>query len=187
MFALEKNQRKIEIIRVKKLLQDWMEIEKSREPFVVAEQEVQHQINIGKLTLNTRVDRVDQTEANQSILIDYKTGKASIKDWLDERPDEPQLPLYAINTEHLSGLAFAQIRRDELRFKGFTKPPTELIQCKPLKSDIAWEEQMLNWKYHLEQLANQFYEGEASVSPKNGEQTCRYCAYKTLCRITEKN
>ena len=46
------------------------------------------------------------------IIIDYKTGLAKPADWLTERPDAPQLPLYAILSQapRLEAVAFAQVR-----------------------------------------------------------------------------
>jgi len=61
-------------------------------------------VQIGPLHLNLRIDRVDET-AGGELVIDYKTGRAATNDWLSERPDAPQLPLYAVvsDAERLGG------------------------------------------------------------------------------------
>jgi hypothetical protein len=32
-------------------------------------------------------------------VIDYKTGEAKVAAWLGDRPDEPQLPMYALGRQ----------------------------------------------------------------------------------------
>ena len=41
------------------------------------------------------IDRVDRLADGARVLIDYKTGNAAA-DWRGERPDNPQLPIYAL-------------------------------------------------------------------------------------------
>jgi ATP-dependent helicase/nuclease subunit B len=50
------------------------------------------------------------------IILDYKTGSAAPADWLGPRPDEPQLPLYAVvsNNPNLAAVAFASVRPGNL-------------------------------------------------------------------------
>lgn len=40
-----------------------------------------HHISLGGLQLKLKVDRIDQLENGQHVLIDYKTGQASARDW----------------------------------------------------------------------------------------------------------
>ena len=78
-------------------------------------------VRVGPLRLSVRMDRVDEVEGGE-VLIDYKTGDASPNDWLTERPDAPQLPLYAILSEadRLQGVAFGLVRAGEGRgLKGY--------------------------------------------------------------------
>jgi ATP-dependent helicase/DNAse subunit B len=42
----------------------------------------------------------------------------------------------------------------------------------------AWQEALLH-------LAEEFLRGEASVDPKHGAETCKYCPLPGLCRIAE--
>src|ERR1700747_974209 len=53
-------------------------------------------VSVGGLKLRLRADRIDLLENGQRLLLDYKSGEVSVKDWEGERPDEPQRPLYAI-------------------------------------------------------------------------------------------
>ena len=162
-----------------------MEIEKRRPPFSILSEEKQQTIQLGKLTFKIRIDRIDQHN-NEKIIIDYKTGKTSITDWQGERPNEPQLPLYAVHTKNLAGILFAQLRADEIRFKGITKPDITIEQCQTADDEASWEHMLDDWEKTLEQLADDFHEGDARVAPKQGEQTCQYCDYRSLCRVDER-
>ena len=99
--------------RLRDLLQPWLDKELERSPFAVQPVEQRQQFKLGPLTLDLRIDRIDETAAGLLIL-DYKTGDANPSHWKGERPDEPQLPLYAVLTQQfeqqLAGVAFALLR-----------------------------------------------------------------------------
>src|SRR5690554_341004 len=79
--------------RLVRLLTLWLEQEKTRPPFKVIAVEEAQDIVFSGLQLKLRIDRIDQLESGDLLLIDYKTGSPKMKSWLSERPDEPQLPL----------------------------------------------------------------------------------------------
>jgi ATP-dependent helicase/nuclease subunit B len=171
--------------RLQKLLGPWLEQELARPPFVVkALEQNLPDVAIGPLRLSIRVDRVDETEGGD-VLIDYKTGRAATKDWLTERPDAPQLPLYAVvaETERLGGVAFGLVRAGkEMSWKSFAA--SEDAMLKPGKMDGAsFEDQVDGWRRHLTTLAEQFAAGDARVRPKNFPQTCQYCQQRLVCRV----
>ena len=45
------------------------------------------------------------------------------------------------------------------------------------------DQQIEAWRYVLEQLANDFSAGKATVSPKEYPFTCTHCAQRLLCRL----
>src|SRR5207248_10431101 len=96
-----------------KLLRPWLELELKREEFTVIHTEKRDDAaHIGQLHLKVRMDRIDRGESGLTI-IDYKTGKTRTADWDGDRPDAPQLPLYAViasEAEPVAEIAFARIR-----------------------------------------------------------------------------
>ena len=96
--------------RLAAVLTPWLDVELERPPFEVLAMEQELETTVGPLHLKLRVDRIDQTPAGPLIL-DYKTGQAETIQWLSDRPEKPQLPLYAIATQPPpSGIAFATLR-----------------------------------------------------------------------------
>ena len=118
------------------------------------------------------------------MLIDYKTGSPTPAQWDGDRPDEPQLPVYAVTSGlDLAAVAFAQIRVGDLRFKGTATSAEVLPGAKP--NDIEWETQLAQWRSVLEKLAADFRDGVATVDPKTPGKTCEYCGLQSLCRVAE--
>jgi probable DNA repair protein len=167
--------------RLRSVLLKWLDLELQRSPFTVTAREQQKHIQIGPLTLSLRMDRVDQLEGGGTLLIDYKTGSRSTPhDWEGERPDDPQLPLYALlpEAENLQGLAFAKIRPGSMKWLGYGPIP------RPSAMEHATiDEQIEAWRFVLENLAHDFANGKAEVSPKDFPFTCTHCQQRLLCRL----
>jgi len=174
--------------RLRRLLNWWLELELERAlPFEVklSEKEFKN-VPVGPLLLNVRMDRVDEV-AGGEVLIDYKTGSATPNDWLTDRPDAPQLPLYAIVSEadRLKGVAFGLVRAGEGReLKGYAVSEG-VLPGKPVKLTEAatLEEQVQRWRQVLVKLAEEFYAGDAQVRPKQYPATCERCGQRLLCRL----
>jgi ATP-dependent helicase/nuclease subunit B len=173
--------------RLRRLLSGWLNLELERAPFTVKLSEKEFKdISVGPLRLSVRMDRVDEVEGGE-VLIDYKTGAASPNDWLTERPDAPQLPLYAILSEadRLKGVAFGLVRAGVGReLKGYAVGEGVLLG-KPtrLKETATFEEQVDRWRQVLVKLAEEFHAGEARVHPKSYPKTCERCGQRLLCRL----
>jgi ATP-dependent helicase/nuclease subunit B len=169
--------------RLLRLLGSWLDLERARPEFVVKLSEKNfNDVRIGPLRLSVRVDRVDVT-AGGELLIDYKTGAASPNDWLTERPDAPQLPLYAVLSEtEVKGVAFGLVRAGkEMGLKGYAGADGILVKAARMK--MPMEMQVEEWRRVLEGLANAFHAGDARVAPKSYPMTCRHCAQRELCRL----
>ncbi len=174
-------------------LSEWMQYEATRQPFIVDKREERlADVSLGELKLNLRADRIDELPDGSHLLIDYKTGEVSVAAWKGERPDEPQLPLYATygNVDHVSGLLFAQIRAGKAAFIGRAANAQQtLLADLPAVSSLVnqpYDQNMYDaWQQALLQLADEFLHGEASVDPKHGTETCKYCPLPGLCRVAE--
>jgi RecB family exonuclease len=171
--------------RLQNLLRPWLEIELARPPFTVnlSEKELKD-VQIGPLRLSVRVDRVDIGESGE-IIIDYKTGVANPDEWLSDRPDAPQLPLYAVLSEaaQLEAVAFGQVRAGkEMGLQGFAASDKTGIRMPRQRPDDL-KEQVEEWRQVLTSLAEDFSRGDIRVRPKSYPTTCTYCAQRLLCRI----
>ena len=179
----------IETDRLQNVLHDWLKLEREREPFIVIAREKNHEIKLGNFTIQTRMDRIDQLPDNRLMVIDYKTGANKISSWMSERPDEPQLPLYAIAyNRKIAVVAFAQIKYSDMKFIGLADGRSfSKIECvsksRYTKTSGDWHVLVNSWKKNLSTLIHDFSIGKAQVDPKNRHTTCRYCDLPMLCRI----
>ena len=181
--------------RLLSLLLDWLQFEADhRKPFVVTQREEKlSDVSIGPLRLDIRVDRIDTNlnagEPGGDIILDYKTGAATPRDWLGPRPNAPQLPLYAVvaNNTDLAAVVFASVRPGTLMgIAGYEAGGNGQsgILPKPAKLNaVSLAAQVDEWREVLTSLAEQFHDGDASVLPKHYPQTCQYCEQRLLCRL----
>lgn len=183
---------RIEKRRLHRLIERWLDLEKERGPFTVIAQEQDLKARIANLDINMQVDRIDQLDDGRHIIIDYKTGRTSPNAWFDERPEQPQLPLYCITSpQGIDGIAFGQVRIDDMRFKGIANEdphiPGVVSVAEYQHEDIAasWQEQISTWQTILERLGNDFCAGKAEVAPKDPVTSCQYCECQNFCRIRE--
>src|SRR5437870_2837046 len=95
--GLEGRFAELERERLARLAREWLEVEKKRSGFQVIFIEQRQTIAVAGLEFSGRIDRMDRLEKGGHALIDYKTGQATRNAWLGERPDDPQLPLYAVS------------------------------------------------------------------------------------------
>ena len=173
----------LERMRLAKLARDWLEVEKKRAPFEVAAREEKRKLKVAGLELSGRIDRLDRLASGGHALIDYKSGRPTPNAWQGERPDDPQLPLYALSApEEISALAYAKLQTGAMRYMGFARDKDKGFVAEAKD----WSALVNGWKQSLEALGAGFAAGDARVDPKDGLATCRYCDLQTLCRIHER-
>ncbi len=172
--------------RLERLVLDWLAYEQDRAPFRILHQEAEINITFGGIQFTLRMDRVDELSDGRHALIDYKSGLTDLKNWEGDRPDQPQLPLYALTAElDLAAVLFAQIKRGDLAFKGFSHG--DGIVPEIAAPEMGWQPQLDEWRVVLERLAADFRGGYAAVDPKTPKETCKFCGLTALCRITERD
>jgi probable DNA repair protein len=180
--------------RLIRLVTEWLDYEATRIDFEVTETEAARTIHIAGLAFDLRLDRIDRLIDNSLLVIDYKSGEVSPKSWNLPRPDDVQLPLYAgfalEPAEKLGGLVFAKVRAGNYEFAGRVGDAKatllgNLSNSSGLVKDSLTAEQLIDWRAHIEQLAEDFLAGRAEVDPREYPKTCERCGLQTLCRIQE--
>jgi ATP-dependent helicase/DNAse subunit B len=177
--------RQRERTRLNGLLGKWLAAEAEREPFAVEllEQGAQTASHAG-LEFSVRIDRVDRLRDGARVLIDYKSGLAGA-DWRGDRPDNPQLPMYALlHPEALVAVAYGQINSAECCFvaeaerDGIFRPGS---RRSTLEGRPSLGELIQAWSQRLDKIAAEFAAGRAAVDPIPG--ACRTCRLHGLCRV----
>ena len=193
----------IETRRLAQVLREWLELELQRAPFTVVNVERKARYAIADVEFSARLDRVDSLEDGRRVIIDYKSGKANVNAWATDRPDEPQMPLYAVTHPGVvTAVAFARLKRGgDFGFAGLAEtgdilPGTKAFEqdrqakrfipereAGPAETSPSWEDLFDNWRAVLQDLATEFRQGVATVTPKHG--ACDHCDQQPLCRIHE--
>jgi RecB family exonuclease len=169
---------KLEIKRLEQLLKKWLTIEKERPSFSIIALEESNTIKLSDLELKIRVDRIDQLANGDKMVIDYKTGLLPPLSSEDERPEHPQLLLYALADPEVKAWVFAQVKAADPLFKGKSADETNISGIRT----IDWETERQQWEQTLLALAEEFLQGEHKALPKK-ETVCNTCDLHGLCRI----
>lgn len=180
--------------RLQARLTEWLTLEAQRQFFTVESCEKKlDDVRVGDLRLRLRADRIDVLHDGSRLILDYKTGNVSPSSWKSERPDEPQLPLYAAygNVENLSGVVFAKIRAGKISLEGRVRDArAQLLPSLSASSGLVREPYSTamrdDWAQVLARIAGQFLAGESAVAPRE-HSVCKYCEFPGLCRKAELN
>jgi RecB family exonuclease len=170
--------KKIEKIRIKKILHDYFELEKQRDVYEVIKTETTTEVSINNLSFKIRLDRVDRLPNGNKLIIDYKTGKAEISQMTGSHIKQAQLPIYAL-TNSVNGVAFAKINATKCEYLAITNDESAL----PVKKTTIpkWEDQLVEWESILNSASYDFQNGVATVLPE--KNACEFCDYDLLCRV----
>ncbi len=188
----------VEAMRIERKVVAWLELEKQREDFSVVALEQKLSPEIDGQKINLYIDRIDQLSNGSKLIIDYKTGIVQPSKWYGDRPEDPQIPLYATHADQIgidnpAGVAFALIGDGEYSFKGILRQAGVFNEDPPkgqtglTDEGAKFPEIIDNWRQTLHRLMREFLQGKAEIDPKNGIKTCTssYCGLQALCRINE--
>ncbi len=184
----------LETDRAIKIVRKWLDLEKQREPFRVVSLEETEEIQFEGIDIKLQIDRIDAiTIGSEDVnaIFDYKTSASlNHKSWIDDRPSEPQLPIYALSRDTFpDAVCYVQLTGTEQRFQGYAisddfLPGVGQPKTGRKKTDVLnWDETYHRWKNNLKALADEIKTGCATVTPKKG--VCEYCKLKPVCRIDD--
>jgi RecB family exonuclease len=166
------------------LLGLWLDAERQRQPFMIEWLEQSQTARFSGVDFRVRIDRSDRLLAGGRALIDYKTG-SPVPDWRGDRPDNPQLPIYALlSPESLTAVAYGRVNAAEVCFvfeserPGIFRPGARATSMEDAASLAAL---MQIWSGRIERLATDFARGRAAVAPT--ATACRLCQLQGLCRV----
>jgi ATP-dependent helicase/nuclease subunit B len=173
-----------EHVRLQNLLSKWLDVERGRAPFSVEALETNDQVaRFAGLDFRVRIDRIDRLQDGARVLLDYKTGAASA-DWRGERPDNPQLPIYALlRPDALVAVAYAKVNAAESSFAAESErskvfPRSHATQ---LEGMASFADLVQLWSRRLQRIAGEFAAGQAQVEPT--VKACQSCHLQGLCRV----
>ena len=144
------------------------------------------------LKIAARIDRIDEFDDLSHVIVDYKTGKALRSAWMGQRPDDPQLPLYAVtDAGPVAAVSFAVLRADQVAFEGWLAMQSCCLASPSSTRPRARSTRKLGKRVrrlgapNSRHLAREFLAGHATVAPKNYPRTCEHCDLGALCRVRE--
>ncbi len=178
--------------RLNRLLRPWLALERDRPNFAPIGLEQALEYTLGDLPMSLRLDRIDSV-GQQWLLIDYKSGASHIGKWLGTRPEEPQLPLYAVALadagEPVAGIAFAELRQTNQSLQGIGNPQLSPGIKAPDDRYVGhedWPELIEHWRAVLTHLANELLEGHTPLA-FSSPQSQQYAAeLAPLLRTSEQ-
>ncbi len=183
---------KLETDRQTQLINLWLNQERERPAFTAQAVEEALKVDFHGLPLTMRLDRLDQLDSGELIVIDYKTGSPSINQWQGDQPEEPQLPLYALcYSADVHALMFAEINARQIRPVGLgelSSPHEGIVTPANSKLDLPdnWQDTCTYWDSALTQLTQDFLEGEALCEFKSPQLMRYYADLLPLMRLTEQ-
>jgi probable DNA repair protein len=176
--------RRRERARLRSLLNLWLDAERQRQPFVIEWLEQPQTARFAGVDFRVVVDRSDRLLQGGRVLIDYKTGSAA-PDWRGDRPDNPQLPIYALlSPDSLAAVAYGRVNAAESCFVYESERPDIFrpgARATALEGAGTLAGLMQIWSTRIESLAGDFARGHAAVAPTS--TACRFCQLQGLCRV----
>lgn len=174
----------IEKLRLQRILGDYLLLEMERPPFKIIHIELGAKFHLNGSELSVRIDRIDELENGDWLVIDYKTGQPSISSLFDERLSEPQLPMYALMEDNIKAIVYGQLQQRAIKNKGISQDDLDIkgVATIEKKQSLTWQEQCQKWHGSISELLQEYLDGNIAPTP-NSEVLCTNCQYQTLCGL----
>jgi probable DNA repair protein len=185
-----------ETLRLEKLIENLLELERTRAPFAVEMLEARRVVAIGGGQFELRVDRIDSIEGGGYAILDYKSGEPRSLRWQGEAVRDPQLLAYLMAERGRNVLALANVSlaNGRAKFTGKSShkgllpgvggmPGMNPNKVPPEEIAAAWQAEIARWLHGLQMLAAAYIAGQAPVQP--APDVCRNCHLTVLCRRVE--
>jgi RecB family exonuclease len=159
--------------------------EQRRAPFRVSAVEQRATIMLAPLTLNVRIDRIDELDDGTFAIVDYKTGeRATSADWFGDRLGDAQVPLYASHAAvAVSAAVVTRLAPSEIRYSGFwPEGAFPGRTSKAAQPDLAAQLEL--WRAQLAQLAAELAAGDTRIFVADYDDAAE--AYAPLTRVFEQ-
>jgi len=169
---------KVEQARILELCMQWLDLETQRESFAVVETEVEHLITLAGIQFKVFIDRVDHVDG-QAVILDYKTGKASINRLLETPLAAPQLAVYLMGvTKEVAGIGYALLHSDEgVKMSAVVEQDNVLYKNRTIQVfaklsekeggdyyETTWDEFLDHLRQQVTELAEQIQQGNAEMT-----------------------
>jgi len=172
----------VELSRLRRLITACLDWDKQRPAFAIEALEKTFTIHLSGIDFRVRIDRMDRLASDKKWVIDYKTSIPVVKPWNEERPEAPQLLLYALLDESITALLFIQLKGGRLTCSGLSEDTLPIKGVNGLKKNERWSDQQKQWHQQLTDLASEFGSGFCPPLPSR-TSTCEQCDFQNLCRI----
>ncbi len=168
----------VEKSRILELCLEWLELETERNSFKVVETEKEHHLELAGIKFKIIIDRVDEVNG-EAVIIDYKTGRASINDLMKAPLAAPQLAVYLLAVEQqVAGIGYGLLHSDDgVKLSAVVEDEEVLNKARTIKVfakltekeggefyQVSWHEFLDHLKTQVLELAEQVQQGQAQMS-----------------------
>jgi ATP-dependent helicase/nuclease subunit B len=177
----------IEVERLEAALRRALDADRERAPFTVAAVEQERIVTIAGRELRIRLDRLDRLADGAFAIVDYKTGiRATIKDWVEERPRDVQVPLYAAFADvPVGAAAIARVLPLESGYSGYWSAGAMYANGRQrFPEGRDWAGLLAQWRAALEELVLEIAGGDARIFVADSEEAAG--PYAPLTRVHEQ-
>lgn len=190
--------------RIHQLILEWLVLERNRPNFKVVAFEENHTPTIGGIEFNLKIDRVDEvfdaeTGELSRLILDYKTGKASVGDLLKEPIEAPQLAVYLhAYHEAVAGLGYGILHSDDgVKFNTLISDEGVMLKDRSQQvfaklaakeggdfDGMSWSDFLQALRDEVTKLATQIQQGQAEMTFRK-ETDLNYAASLLALRLPE--